>query len=224
MWILPLGLLALSGSFQTPAKPADLSRVQGIHFVEFEKKLEFPVTAQTIMGAHDIRSFVLGNDDRLLEILHPNDYPSNLDPKNIRLRVDLLGGNAILVDANGNVQWGKAKYHLTPRAFYDLRVFIWRVLPKPELPAEPSETKDSSVVPKNGFVPDAPTAILVARAILIPLYGKPIVDKEEPLGAKDGGTVWIVSGSSATPQELGGVAEVRINKKTGQIIRVTHGK
>lgn len=34
------------------------------------------------------------------------------------------------------------------------------------------ETKELSVKPKDGFVPDAKTAVKVAEAVLIPVYGE----------------------------------------------------
>jgi hypothetical protein len=69
--------------------------------------------------------------------------------------------------------------------------------------------------PKEGYVPDARTAIRVAQAILVPIYGQVQVDSELPLSAKLSGGVWVVTGSLPAGAE-GGVAEVRISKRTGK--------
>ena len=80
-----------------------------------------------------------------------------------------------------------------------------------------------SYVPKNGFVPDGQTAIRVAEAILAPIYGEKQVASEHPLSAELKGDVWTVLGS-LPKGSTGGVAQVKISKKTGQILSVTHGK
>jgi hypothetical protein len=80
-----------------------------------------------------------------------------------------------------------------------------------------------SHVPKNGFVPDKETAIRVAEAILVPIYGEKQVAAERPFSADLKGDVWIVSGH--LPEGwVGGVAEVSISKRTCEIISVSHGK
>ncbi|MFZ0039387.1 MAG: NTF2 fold immunity protein [Candidatus Acidiferrales bacterium] len=78
-------------------------------------------------------------------------------------------------------------------------------------------------VPKNGFVPDKETAIRVAEAVLIPIYGEKQITSERPLSAelKDG--IWIVSGHMPLGMN-GGAAEIRISKKTCRVISVIHGK
>ena len=78
-------------------------------------------------------------------------------------------------------------------------------------------------VPQNGYVPDKGTAIRVAEAILLPIYGEKQIASERPFSAqlKDG--VWIVTGH--LPEGwTGGVAEIKISKGTCQIISVSHGK
>jgi hypothetical protein len=79
-----------------------------------------------------------------------------------------------------------------------------------------------SYVPKDGFIPNEKTAIAVAEAVLIEIYGEKQINQEQPLSAKLDQEVWIVHGSLHTPN--GGVAEIRISKKDGCILRVTHGK
>lgn len=79
-----------------------------------------------------------------------------------------------------------------------------------------------SYVPKNGFIPDEKTAITVAEAVLVEIYGENQIKGEQPFSAKLEGEVWIVTGSIHTPN--GGAAEIRISKKDGCILHVTHGK
>jgi hypothetical protein len=79
-----------------------------------------------------------------------------------------------------------------------------------------------SYVPKNGFIPNEKTAIAVADAVLAEIYGENQIKGEQPFTAKLDGGIWIVTGSLHTPN--GGVAEIRISKKDGCILHVTHGK
>lgn len=75
-------------------------------------------------------------------------------------------------------------------------------------------------------MPDAETAIAVARAILMPIYGKETIRREEPLVAEERTDRWIVRGTlcPALPPNtcLGGTAEIEIAKSDGRIIRVIH--
>ncbi len=77
-------------------------------------------------------------------------------------------------------------------------------------------------IPKAGFVPDEATAIRIAEAVWLPIYGKDIYE-EKPfiVGLRDG--VWTVTGSLPGGRK-GGVAEVEISKEDGRILRVSHGE
>jgi hypothetical protein len=75
--------------------------------------------------------------------------------------------------------------------------------------------------PQEGFVPDAETAIKIAVAVWEPIYGKAQIEKEKPYKACVKGGIWIISGSLPTGWR-GGVAEAEIQKKDGQILRVSH--
>ena len=77
--------------------------------------------------------------------------------------------------------------------------------------------------PPNGFVPDAKTAISIARAILIPIYGAKQIAAEEPLKATLKDDLWIVSGSLRRGR-AGGVAEAHIRKSDCQVVLVIHGR
>src|SRR5712692_7295981 len=82
------------------------------------------------------------------------------------------------------------------------------------------ESQKHSVKPKEGFVPDAKTAMRIAEAIWVPIYGKENIEKQKPFTAREENSVWIVEGS--LPQGmLGGVALAEISKLDGRIIRVS---
>jgi hypothetical protein len=82
---------------------------------------------------------------------------------------------------------------------------------------------ENSVSPANGFVPDGGTAVAVAEAILIPIYGRTQVELERPFSASFGGGNWTVVGNLPAGY-VGGVAKVIVEKMTGRIVSVTHGK
>ena len=77
--------------------------------------------------------------------------------------------------------------------------------------------------PKAGYVPDAQTAVLVAEAILVPIYGAETIRGERPFRAALQGRVWLVTGTLPAGY-VGGVAEIEISKDDGHVLRVSHGK
>jgi hypothetical protein len=85
-----------------------------------------------------------------------------------------------------------------------------------------SFVQNDGYIPEKGFVPDEATAIKIAEAILIPIYGSEIY-KEEPFNAilKDS-TVWIIEGTLHA--DVGGVAYIEIRKSDCKILKVKHGK
>ena len=78
-------------------------------------------------------------------------------------------------------------------------------------------------IPKNGFVPDKATALKIAIAVWLPIYGN-VIYKEQPFNAVLKDEVWTVSGSLPKGYNIGGVVMIRIQKKDGKILRVIHGK
>lgn len=79
--------------------------------------------------------------------------------------------------------------------------------------------------PKEGYVPDEKTAIRIAVAVWIPIYGEKEIEKEKPYKAKLDNGVWTVEGSLPEGKYVrGGVAEADIAKDDGCILRVSHGK
>ena len=82
-------------------------------------------------------------------------------------------------------------------------------------------------VPSSGFVPDAATAVAIARAVLIPIYGAKVIQEEEPLTAQRNGDIWVVKGTLLCPKGAtcpGGAAELKLSAKDGRILRVIHYK
>lgn len=81
----------------------------------------------------------------------------------------------------------------------------------------------SSYKPKQGYVPDEQTAIAIAVAVWIPIYGRQQIENEKPYRASLNDGIWTVTGS--LPKGFkGGTAEARISKDTGCILGVIHYK
>ena len=49
--------------------------------------------------------------------------------------------------------------------------------------------------PASGYVPDSATAVQIAEAVLIPVYGKKEIESERPFTAKLEKNMWTVSGT-----------------------------
>jgi hypothetical protein len=86
--------------------------------------------------------------------------------------------------------------------------------------------------PREGYVPDSSTAVKIAEAVLLPVYGKKQIDSEQPFTAQLKNDVWTVSGTlrcpdgkgGVTTQCDGGVAVVQISKVDAHVISMTHYK
>lgn len=86
--------------------------------------------------------------------------------------------------------------------------------------------------PKEGYVPDGGTAVKIAEAVLIPVYGKKQIESERPFTAKLKDDVWTVYGTLRCPDGkggttthcAGGVAEVQISKADARILSMVHDK
>lgn len=89
----------------------------------------------------------------------------------------------------------------------------------------PGRTPTSGVVPAEGFVPDAKTAIKIAEAVIEPVYGVQTIRDERPFKARLVSGEWFVKGSSPTNADWkGGVVEVHISKTNGCVTFLFHGK
>jgi len=88
--------------------------------------------------------------------------------------------------------------------------------------------------PNRDYVPNSETAIAIAEAVLVPVYGKNRIESERPFTATLKDDVWTVAGtlycadgkpqSDKPPTCVGGVAVVEISKKDARVISMTHYK
>jgi len=86
--------------------------------------------------------------------------------------------------------------------------------------------------PPSGFVPDSATAVQIAEAVLVPVYGKKQIESEKPFTARLKNDVWTVSGTLRCPDGKGGFAPetecdggtavVQISKRDAHIISMIH--
>lgn len=85
---------------------------------------------------------------------------------------------------------------------------------------------------KREYVPDSDTAVKIAEAVLMPVYGKSQIESERPFTAKLRDGVWKVSGTlhcfdsngRETGSCKGGVAVVELSKADARIISMIHYK
>jgi hypothetical protein len=80
----------------------------------------------------------------------------------------------------------------------------------------------SGYVPKSGFVPNKTTAIKIAEAIWLPIYGERIYRKKLYTVKLENG-IWIIEGT-LPPNSKGGVPYIEIQKTDGKVLKVMHGK
>jgi len=73
------------------------------------------------------------------------------------------------------------------------------------------------------YVPDGEAAIKIAEAVLVPIYGKRIIESERPFRAELRDDVWYVRGNLPEGY-VGGVAMVALSRIDAHIISVGHGK
>jgi hypothetical protein len=80
---------------------------------------------------------------------------------------------------------------------------------------------EEHAIPERGYVPDSETAIRIAEAVWIPIYGDKLIAGEKPFKASLEGETWTVTGSLADGH-VGGTAIAEISRRDGRILRVTH--
>jgi hypothetical protein len=86
--------------------------------------------------------------------------------------------------------------------------------------------------PNDGYVPNAETAVKIAEAVLIPVYGERQIISERPFRAVLKDNIWTVDGTlhcrDASGKDaqncFGGAAQLQISKQDGRIIRMIHYK
>lgn len=78
--------------------------------------------------------------------------------------------------------------------------------------------------PLEGFVPDSLTAIRIAEAVWLPIYGKAIYERLPFEADLDGDSIWAVAGTMPAGMSHGGVPYAEIRKSDGRIVGVGHGE
>lgn len=86
-----------------------------------------------------------------------------------------------------------------------------------------SEKNAPNYIPKEGFVPDKETAIKIAEAIWLPIYGEKVLDKKPFHARLKNDSIWVVDGTLPEGY-LGGVPHAEINKYSCEVLYVIHGK
>jgi hypothetical protein len=85
-----------------------------------------------------------------------------------------------------------------------------------------SNTNIKKDISQDDLVPDEKTAIAIAEAVLIPIYGKEQIEAEKPFHAKLNDNIWTVEGS--LPEGwTGGVAMVQLSKRDARVSKIEHG-
>lgn len=89
------------------------------------------------------------------------------------------------------------------------------------------EEREFQTKPVNGYVPDTTTAVRIAEAVLIPIYGTKQIAYEKPFHATLSGDVWTISGTlhcktTAKSVCVGGTAIVQLSKITGEVLLLGH--
>jgi hypothetical protein len=116
---------------------------------------------------------------------------------------------------------------LTMRQLSTLFLIVGVVLACSQTKPAPTQ---AGFIPTEGFVPNSEVAQAIAEVVLFPAYGKEIIISERPFKAILTGDIWTVTGSVPCDNPPsggvcpGGSAEVRISKKTGQILYMTHSQ
>ncbi len=76
----------------------------------------------------------------------------------------------------------------------------------------------------GGIIVDDTTAVEYAKLVLFSIYGKACIEKERPYSVKLlNGNIWCITGSLPANTE-GGVFSILINKRDGQVLKISHTK
>jgi hypothetical protein len=74
------------------------------------------------------------------------------------------------------------------------------------------------------MVPDEETAIKVAEVYLFKLFGKAKIEEEQPYQICNIKGYWFIMGTMPKKYIFGGYFEIVISAKTGEVVRLSHGK
>ena len=87
--------------------------------------------------------------------------------------------------------------------------------------------KPTGAQPPAGFVPDEVTAVKVAEAIWLPLFGKDIYESWPFTAKLIGDSVWVVEGTLPSPRPgyvtIGAIPHAEIRKKDCRVLLVYFG-
>jgi hypothetical protein len=75
---------------------------------------------------------------------------------------------------------------------------------------------------KDDYVPNKETAIKIAEAIWLPIYGNGIYNCKPFVAELRNDSIWVVQGTLKTGK--GGVPYIEIQKADCKVLKVTHGK
>lgn len=84
------------------------------------------------------------------------------------------------------------------------------------------KTGNSTDPEKDGYIPNAATAITVAEAIWLPIYGNKIYESKPFKATLRNNEIWIVEGTLHS--QRGGVPYAEIQKKDCKVLKVIHTK
>jgi hypothetical protein len=73
------------------------------------------------------------------------------------------------------------------------------------------------------FVPDEQTAMRIAEAIWLPIYGEKVLDQKPFVAKLVKNKVWVVEGY-LSPEAVGGIPHIEIQKSDCKILKVYHTK
>ena len=91
------------------------------------------------------------------------------------------------------------------------------------IPFEEVSVKPNPLTTDTSAYPTIESVLQRAESELKIMYGAKIVDSEKPLLVSLENNIWTIVGSSKDAGK-GGVSEIKIDKITGKIIHISHGK
>lgn len=83
--------------------------------------------------------------------------------------------------------------------------------------------RNENFIPAKGVVPDEETAIKIAEAIWLPVYGGDINTKKPFSAMLKNDSIWVVTGTLPKGMK-GGVPYAEINKYDCRVLSISHGK
>ncbi|MGH2642780.1 MAG: YbbC/YhhH family protein [Chitinophagaceae bacterium] len=87
-----------------------------------------------------------------------------------------------------------------------------------------AQTKNKLIKYHLDYVPNKKTAIKIAEAIWLPIYGEEIYDDTPFIATLKDSSVWVVKGTFKNDYMNGGVPYIWIQKKDCKVLKVIHGK